>query len=663
MASFPPGPQRKRDFEFCKVIFGAALSQILYARRSFAPSMFQVIPLNDLHRDPRFENTIATGSLVDRWDKELMRDQDNVLFLRQDANNYELNHFLGILTTDIFSLLEREQLVKFRVSFLSSPTLSEESLVEYYTFVIKYPPGGRYTIDIWRAGTGEHHISTTSVKLWNLGDYLSRLPPLIDPIYCTLAFHARERPEEPAIGMWGFDRAPFENANIRLQQRDGYSFQRIADLAINPLPLSAYNLVPNPAERKHEDERQEAGATNDATAEETLGDDRLPDKSDSEPEDTSPQEEVLSAVVPEEADPEEAALRQNVVKKVPFNAHVYGSNLPRGVSPPQLHATQPEETQAENPPPPRKATKAGAKKAPNLKPRAEPKPKPKPKPETKPKPKPKPKPKVNASKSRGQKDGKANTKGKGKSPPAKSPEDAADTVQPSGKNIATKRKPKTPLQLDPQPQLQIYEEVNSNMAETQPAARLSQLKSQNTQSGTHKRNGDDEVPTNSRVKRLRSSPQQFSLFSLIGSPRSKSPAINDPLTGVMSPDDTQSRSEEPVEAPLMPDLDDDSPAVEGLFGATLRSRGPIRPAKITAWQPPLFYYEVPSTSSEDENEDGDEDDEAVNDLGPRAMLVAPISSLDSCHGAGTGMDEVSGQRVVDAASLFPGIVSSDDEEE
>jgi hypothetical protein len=61
--------------------------------------MFQVISLDDLHRDPRFENTIATGSRVDRWDKELMRDQDNVLFLRQDANNYELNHFLGILVS------------------------------------------------------------------------------------------------------------------------------------------------------------------------------------------------------------------------------------------------------------------------------------------------------------------------------------------------------------------------------------------------------------------------------------------------------------------------------------------------------------------------------------------------------------------------------------
>ena len=51
-----------------------------------------------------------------------------------------------------------------------------------------------------------------------------------DPVYCTLAFHARERPEEPAIGMWGFDRAHFENAKIRLQQRAGYSFQKIANL-------------------------------------------------------------------------------------------------------------------------------------------------------------------------------------------------------------------------------------------------------------------------------------------------------------------------------------------------------------------------------------------------------------------------------------------------
>lgn len=140
MASLPPGPQPKRDFESCKVIFGTAVRpslslgrvathlltsssssarfsmqgthqrqpsllvprlQMLRARfrRSFAPSMFQVIPLRDLGGAPRFENIIMTGSRVDRWDRELMRDQDNVLFLRQDANNYELNHFLGILVS------------------------------------------------------------------------------------------------------------------------------------------------------------------------------------------------------------------------------------------------------------------------------------------------------------------------------------------------------------------------------------------------------------------------------------------------------------------------------------------------------------------------------------------------------------------------------------
>lgn len=68
-------------------------------RRSFAPSMFQVIPLRDLRGAPRFENIIATGTRVDGWDRELMRDLDNVLFLRQDPNNYELNHFLGILVS------------------------------------------------------------------------------------------------------------------------------------------------------------------------------------------------------------------------------------------------------------------------------------------------------------------------------------------------------------------------------------------------------------------------------------------------------------------------------------------------------------------------------------------------------------------------------------
>lgn len=104
-------------------------------------------------------------------------------------------------------------------------------------------------MDIWRAGTGEQHISTSDSHLWNLGDYLSRLPswtgsvpPPIFPsphvqmltgterMHWTLAFHATERPDEPPIGVWKFDRTDFDDANLALQQQEGYSYLRIARL-------------------------------------------------------------------------------------------------------------------------------------------------------------------------------------------------------------------------------------------------------------------------------------------------------------------------------------------------------------------------------------------------------------------------------------------------
>jgi hypothetical protein len=76
---------------------------------------------------------------------------------------------------DIFPLIETEDLVKFRINYLRAEAWKKSCLVEYYTVAFKYEHDGSYALDIWRAGTGQHHIATSDAHLWNLGDYLSRL--------------------------------------------------------------------------------------------------------------------------------------------------------------------------------------------------------------------------------------------------------------------------------------------------------------------------------------------------------------------------------------------------------------------------------------------------------------------------------------------------------
>jgi hypothetical protein len=180
--------------------------------------------------------------------------------------NYGLNRFLGILVCDmpfsrppeltlraqredIFPLIEAEGLVKFRISYLRTKTWKENCLAEYYTVALKYENDGRYELDIWRAGTGKQHVANTDSQLWNLGDYLSRLPSWkgqnpfsllafarlltlggAEPLHWTLAFHATERPDDPPIGVWKFDRTDFDDANLDLQQQDGYAYARITRL-------------------------------------------------------------------------------------------------------------------------------------------------------------------------------------------------------------------------------------------------------------------------------------------------------------------------------------------------------------------------------------------------------------------------------------------------
>ncbi len=52
----------------------------------------------------------------------------------------------------------------------------------------------------------------------------------IEAAHWTLAFHATERPDDPPIGIWKFGRTDFDDANLDLQQRGGYSYARVARL-------------------------------------------------------------------------------------------------------------------------------------------------------------------------------------------------------------------------------------------------------------------------------------------------------------------------------------------------------------------------------------------------------------------------------------------------
>ncbi|KAK4444515.1 hypothetical protein QBC34DRAFT_183313 [Podospora aff. communis PSN243] len=226
-------PPPVRDVALCKVIFSAVLSQILYSRQSFPPSNFQYVPLCDLLENS-FEDLVHSGAPLDQYDPEVTRDQDGAVLLRDDSKDYSLATFLALLTSDIFPLIESEELVKFRISFLRSPRLESDSLLEYYTVVLKYEAEARYSIDVWRASTIKQHVARSKFKLWNLGDYLSRLPPWKGPVYCTLAFHATNRPDDPFIGTWKYDRADFDDAKLQLEQRPHYSFQRIATLVVGP---------------------------------------------------------------------------------------------------------------------------------------------------------------------------------------------------------------------------------------------------------------------------------------------------------------------------------------------------------------------------------------------------------------------------------------------
>ncbi|KAK5658092.1 hypothetical protein OQA88_2648 [Cercophora sp. LCS_1] len=220
-----------RNIDLCKVTFGAALSQVFYARRTFPPSAFQTVPISVI-ATRSFDDVVSSGAPLGSFDQRNFDNAGDTIFLREDPSDFNLSNVLGILSADIFPLLEKQQLVKFRVSLMCGSVWYEDNLLEHYTFALKYASDGAYRIDVWRAGIGSISAVRTDLSLWNLGNCLSRLSPLRGPIHATLAFHATERPSEPAIGLWGFDQTDFEDANLQLQQSPGYCCEQVVEWEI-----------------------------------------------------------------------------------------------------------------------------------------------------------------------------------------------------------------------------------------------------------------------------------------------------------------------------------------------------------------------------------------------------------------------------------------------
>lgn len=50
------------------------------------------------------------------------------------------------------------------------------------------------------------------------------------PLYWALGFHADELPDIPTIGVWKFDCTKFDDAKLKLQQKEGYRYDLIANL-------------------------------------------------------------------------------------------------------------------------------------------------------------------------------------------------------------------------------------------------------------------------------------------------------------------------------------------------------------------------------------------------------------------------------------------------
>jgi hypothetical protein len=132
---------------------------------------------------------------------------------------------------------------------LCTKAWTRDSLVESYAIRVRYGDDGAYELDVWRSGTGKYHVSTTNEPLWNLGDFLSRLPMLTGnyglptrnesvantdntvSLHWTLGFDTAERPDDLCpLGVWKFGLTDCEDANLSLKQKADYDHTRIAHL-------------------------------------------------------------------------------------------------------------------------------------------------------------------------------------------------------------------------------------------------------------------------------------------------------------------------------------------------------------------------------------------------------------------------------------------------
>ncbi|KAK3940463.1 hypothetical protein QBC46DRAFT_434803 [Diplogelasinospora grovesii] len=230
----------KRDVRMCKLFLTAALSQIMHG---LPQTHFQLLPMRDLQLRS-YEDILNSGTNINQYDRALLKDAGSTVFFRNvQVNN--LNSFLATLQSDIMPMIEMEKLMKLRLSFLSSREWNSDCLLEHYTLVLKYHADGRYGLDIWRAGVESRFISKSNCQLWNLGEYLSRLPSPKGAVYCTASYYATGRLDDNSTADWTVSQTDFNYVNVKLQPQDEYSFDRVVQLQIAPLETD------KPEEEKH----------------------------------------------------------------------------------------------------------------------------------------------------------------------------------------------------------------------------------------------------------------------------------------------------------------------------------------------------------------------------------------------------------------------------
>ncbi|KAK4184659.1 hypothetical protein QBC35DRAFT_46378 [Podospora australis] len=235
----PPARTTRCDIERRKVVFVAALSQILHVRRCFPAHCFRRIPQSQLVR-PLDEILSARR---EAHSESPTRDTETVLFLCP-INDYNLIQYLGILINDIVPLIESNYLLMFRIHFRNSIQWAEDCLMEYYTFVFKTNPDDTMDMEVWRGGTSAHRVGEGNRGLRGLGAYLSELAPWREPAHWSIDFVSNGHPNGAHIGQWDLDHVNFNNAKPTLESRKAYALSRILQLHLDALPLKAVPPAP-----------------------------------------------------------------------------------------------------------------------------------------------------------------------------------------------------------------------------------------------------------------------------------------------------------------------------------------------------------------------------------------------------------------------------------